>query len=511
MKKDDFNELLNKYCNGDASAEEFSRLEKAMLEDESLRRDYLSFMNLDTALRTEAEKPETNTSESKKSVKPMIKMMIALAAAIVILLSLNLTFLLKNNRQIQADIPSAEPIQRGIAVVTKSINIENSNVNLSEGSTIEQGLLEFDKGLIQLEIFSGVTLIVEGPAKLDLKDTMNMVCSLGKVRAKVPEQGHGFQITTADAKVIDLGTEFGLDVSKEGQTNLYVYDGEVELHPNKRASQNLVTNQGVTWNDKEITEIPIDDSIISFENVESAHNIHSREKLSAWNEYADNMRQRSDVILFYSFEENNKWSRSLKNESKSTQGSMDGAIVGSQWTEGRWKGKGALEFKNTSDRVRVNIPGEYTDMTFSCWVRIEGFDRWLSSLLLTDYYKKGALHWQLSDEGEIILGAQRNGNTFSPKVIQPEDLGRWIHVATVYNSKKKEVVHYLNGKVVKRGEINRLQKIVLGNSEIGNWHSDSSLGNAIRSLNGRLDEFIIFSTPLNDNEIKEMYKIGAPQ
>ena len=70
---------------------------------------------------------------------------------------------------------------------------------------------------------------------------------------------------TSDAKVIDLGTEFGLDVSKSGQTNLYVYDGEVELHPNKRASQNLITNQGVTWNDKEITAIPIDDSIISFD------------------------------------------------------------------------------------------------------------------------------------------------------------------------------------------------------------------------------------------------------
>ena len=99
---------------------------------------------------------------------------------------------------------------------------------------------------------------------------------------------------------------------------------------------------------------------------------------------------------------------------------------------------------------------------------------------------------QLSDEGEIILGAQRNGNTFSPKVIQPEDLGRWIHVATVYNSKKKEVVHFLNGEVVKRAQIKRLQKIVLGNSEIGNWHCDPNTGNAIRSLNGRLDEFISF-------------------
>ena len=510
MNKDRFNELLNKYCNGSASAEEFSELEKAMLEDENLRREYLSFMNLDTALRSEAEKSESSDVNPQSSFKPMIRMVIALAAAIVILLSLNLTYLLKNNQNIQANIESPEPLQRGIAVVTKSINIANSNLNLSEGSTIEQGKLEFEKGLLQLEMFSGVTLIVEGPAKLDLKDTMNMICELGKIRAKVPEQAHGFQILTNDAKIVDLGTEFGLDVSNTGASKLFVYDGEVELHPEKNQQKNLLTNQAVSWNKEAVEEIPVDNSIISFQNIEDRHKTNSQQKLSEWNTYAETIRNRDDVVLFYTFERENNWSRSLINESKNTQGLMKGAIVGCKWAEGRWPGKGALEFKNTSDRVRVNIPGEYTDMTFSCWVRIEGFDRWLSSLLLTDFYKKGDLHWQLSNEGEIILGAQRNGNTFSPKVIQPEDLGRWIHVATVYNSQKKEVVHFLNGKAVVRDTIEKLQTITLGNSEIGNWHCNPNTGNAIRSLNGRLDEFIIFSSPLSDNEILNIYQNGLP-
>ena len=510
MNKEEFQDLLNKYCNGTASKEEFQKFEKAMLENEGLRREYLSFMNLDTALRNEAEKSDTAAQEANRSIKPMIKMVIALAAAIVILLSLNLTYLLKNNKQIQADASTDEPLQRGIAVITKSINISNPNVSLSEGSTIEQGKLEFDKGFIQLEMFSGVTLIIEGPAKVDLKDTMNLVCDQGKIRAKVPEQAHGFQIITKDAKIVDLGTEFGVDVNSSGKSNLYVYEGEVEFHPKKDSMKNLKTNQAVSWSKTEIIDIPLDNSIISFQNIESNHLTYSGEKLSQWKQYAKRIQSRDDLVLFYSFEPENKWSRALNNESLKTKGQMTGAIIGSQWTQGRWPGKGALEFKNTSDRVRVNIPGEYTDMTFSCWVRIEGFDRWLSSLLLTDFYKKGALHWQLSDEGEMILGAQGNGNTFSPKVIKPEDLGRWIHVATVYNSKKKEVVHFLNGQAVKRGKLKRLQKIVLGNSEIGNWHCNPKTDNAIRSLNGRLDEFIILSSPLSDTEIQEMYQSGAP-
>ena len=510
MNNEEFQDLLNKYCNGTASKEEFEKFEKTILKNEDLRREYLSFMNLDTALRNEAEKFDTAPQESTKSIKPMIKIVIALAAAIVILLSLNLTYLLKNNKQFQADASTEEPLQRGIAVVTKSINISNPNVSLSEGSTIEQGKLEFEKGLIQLEMFSGVTLIIEGPAKVDLKDTMNLVCDQGKIRAKVPEQAHGFQIITKDAKIVDLGTEFGVDVNSSGKSNLYVYEGEVEFHPEKNNMKNLKTNQAVSWSKSEIKDIPVDNSIISFQNIESSHQTYTGEKLSQWRQYAKRIRDRDDLVLFYSFETENKWSRALNNESIKTQGQMTGAIIGSKWTEGRWPGKGALEFKNTSDRVRVNIPGEYKDMTFSCWVRIEGFDRWLSSLLLTDHYKKGDLHWQLSNEGEIILGANRNGNTFSPKIIKPEDLGRWIHVATVYNSKAKEIVHYLNGKPVFRDPIERLQTITLGNSEIGNWHCRPNTDNAIRSLNGRLDEFIIFSSPLSDTDILDIYKSGTP-
>ncbi|MCM8541363.1 MAG: FecR domain-containing protein [Lentisphaeraceae bacterium] len=510
MNNEDFKNLLNKYCNGNASVEEFSALEKAMLDNEDLRREYLSFMNLDTALRNEAEKATSDESEIKNTVKPIIKMAIALAAAIIILLCVNLSYLLKNNQQIQADASTDEPLQRGIAIVTKSINIDQSNINLSEGSTIEQGRLEFDKGLLQLEIFSGVTLIIEGPAKIDLKDTMSLYFSLGKIRAKVPEQAHGFQINTRDAKVIDLGTEFGIQVGDSGQTNLFVYEGEVELHQNRSSKKSLLSNEGLSWKGEDLKEIPLDDSIISFQNMEAAHISSSSKKLEQWNSYAKSIKSRDDLVLFYSFDSENKWSRSLKNESLKTKNSMNGAIVGCQWTQGRWPGKGALEFKNISDRVRVNIPGEYKNMTFSCWVRVEGFDRWLSSLLLTDFYKEGDLHWQLSNEGEIILGAQKNGNTFSPKVIKPEDLGRWIHVATVYNAEKKEIVHFLNGKVVIRDQIEKLQTITLGNSEIGNWHCNPHTGHAIRSLNGRLDEFIIFSSPLSDKEIQDIYQQGTP-
>ena len=42
-------------------------------------------------------------------------------------------------------------------------------------------------------------------------------------------------------------------------------------------------------------------------------------------------------------------------------------------------------------------------MTWTAWVRIDGFERGLNALLLTDGFEEGAPHWQLSNKGEIIL------------------------------------------------------------------------------------------------------------
>ena len=47
----------------------------------------------------------------------------------------------------------------------------------------------------------------------------------------------------------------------------------------------------------------------------------------------------------------------------------DGIIVGCQWTEGRWPGKRALEFRSVSDRVRLDVPGEFEALTLSAPVQ----------------------------------------------------------------------------------------------------------------------------------------------
>ena len=173
-------------------------------------------------------------------------------------------------------------------------------------------------------------------------------------------------------------------------------------------------------------------------------------KYEAWESIRDSLRDDPATLVLFDFENQKPWDRELQNRRAD---GPNAAIIGAQWTEGRWPGKGAIEFKRITDRIRLNIPGEFDELTFAARVRVEGLDRWLSSLMLTDNFDSGEVHWQISDEGEMILGVQTDKkggpNTYSPPVIGPSNLGRWIHVATTANRNTGRVAHYFNGKLVK--------------------------------------------------------------
>src|SRR5207249_4021874 len=90
-------------------------------------------------------------------------------------------------------------------------------------------------------------------------------------------------------------------------------------------------------------------------------------------------------------------------------------------------------------------------LTLAAWSRIEEFDQSLNSLMVTDDWDAGEVHWQLSDKGEMILGVRHGGgNDFSLAVLGPSDLGRWVHMVTIFDAQRKAVLHDLDGKPVSR-------------------------------------------------------------
>jgi hypothetical protein len=135
--------------------------------------------------------------------------------------------------------------------------------------------------------------------------------------------------------------------------------------------------------------------------------------------------------------------------------------------------------------------------------------------MLTDGHQLGELHWQMTDQGQLMLGVkaepEKSHDFYSPSVIGPRDLGRWVHIACVYNGKDGYVSHVVDGVEVSRENIRIPTKLRIGPAEIGNWVPQDLREYRIRSLNGRIDEFLLFKSALTTEQIREIYESGKPQ
>src|SRR5262249_25276952 len=147
------------------------------------------------------------------------------------------------------------------------------------------------------------------------------------------------------------------------------------------------------------------------------------------------------------------WSRTVLDRSANRQQAHDGAVVGCAWGGGRWPGRQGLEFKQVSDRVRFHVPGEFDALTLMAWVRVDALPNRFNSLMLTDGWDEAAPHWHISSGGKIELGVQgyeaKGGvHYLTPPVLTPERLGRWVHLAVVYDRTAQQVTHYVDGQPV---------------------------------------------------------------
>lgn len=524
------------------SSEEHAELEQLLKQDPELRQQYVDYLNVHSGLSTWAI--ETQQSEAwipqPARVKPpvqrsrsrfLLSLFTSLVAATLLLaLAYYAGWNIGSGKEAQivetptspapSETEMSAPKTDHIALLTQAVGVEwDAPRNLQTGAGLSAGWLKLKQGTIQVELISGASVLIEGPAAIELISPLKAFCQYGKVRASVPEQAHGFTIETSRLNVVDLGTEFTLSLDANGKGQVQVIDGEVELHsPDEKAAratiQNLKTGEGIQFDQggsiNRLTEAIL--PLINSEELSLLAEQQQARQFTRWQKQNQQLKTDPTLIAYYDFEDSSNWLRTLKNK-KQNATTADGAIVGCQWTSGRWPQKRALEFKRTSDRVRLHVPGEYESLTLTAWVRIEGFDRWLSSLMLTDGYNAGNPHWQLSDKGEIILGVKTGPgkNFFSPVVLEPTDLGRWIHLATVYDHQKQEVVHYLDGVAVSHHKIENPIPLVIGPAEIGNWRPQEHSGeHSIRSLNGRLDEFALFGRALSAEEIFQLYQSGKP-
>lgn len=437
----------------------------------------------------------------------------AFAAAAVVFLLLNAGILWFLRTDPARGTIAAEPQAEGewVAVVTRIVDAEweDTDEPFIEGDGVVPGELKLKSGLVHLEFFSGASVVVEGPAHLSLESAWRMACYEGKLRTFVPEPAQGFTIETPEYHAVDLGTEFALRVDANGNSELLVVDGEVRIDDESGTTlEHVRGGEGIVSSNGKRERLDGDDSeYVSHEALMGIAMAEAEARHHAWASLRDRFASDPSALVLFDFEDQNPWDRHLSNR---VPGGPDGAIIGASWGDGRWKGKEGLHFQRITDRIRLRIPGEFTALSYSAWVQVNSLDRWLSSLMLTDGFEEGEIHWQMSDEGELILGVSAKGlgpNTTSPPVIGPKDLGRWMHLAMTIDQETGEVIHYLDGQALLKDVRSNLPTLRLGDAQIGNWSSQGK-SHPLRSFNGTIDEFMILQRILTPEEIGEIFAVG---
>ncbi|MEX0611784.1 MAG: hypothetical protein WD738_07895 [Pirellulales bacterium] len=121
-----------------------------------------------------------------------------------------------------------------VARITGLINCEwaGDDPGLKFGDQLSPGQrLRLSRGLLQVTFETGAKVVVEGPADFVATAPTEALLSHGKIAAAVPRFARGYTIFTPTAEVVDLGTEFGVDVDDAHNTEVHVFDGDVVARP----------------------------------------------------------------------------------------------------------------------------------------------------------------------------------------------------------------------------------------------------------------------------------------
>lgn len=410
-------------------------------------------------------------------------------------------------------ISGDEATTSSVAVLSRGVNMEwDRTVGApAVNAPLSPGLLRLQKGVAEIEFFQGARLCIEGPAEIQLISASEAFCRSGRFSAHVPPQARGFRLGTPKGDIVDLGTDFGLDLN-ENAPELHVFKGEVELYQPQAQMRKLTTGSAAGLKPSgNASSLVANASAFSFSGeLDARVNESRRRDFENWQRMAEHWNEDADLLLHLDFQDD-AGARSLRNMAAHGKSIETASIVGCTWTEGRWPGKHALQFRSLSDRVRLYVPGEHRQITMAAWVQLHGLNVRQSSLCMSQGLGAGYTHWQVLHDGSLCLGVGitpggKNWEDYiSPVVFVPEKFGQWVHLAVVYDTAGTEVRFYVNGERISRHPMKRPVALTPGIVELGNWTpSPEKRQQPVRNFTGCMDDFSFVARALNDAEISRL-------
>jgi hypothetical protein len=503
-------ELLDAWRHGRLSEDEFAALQDRLRDDAALRAALRELAALEEGLSALAlaRATETVTRPKPKAVmfrSDWLPWGIAAAACVMALFSWWMPRDARRDKAVSQGVPTTA--REVTAMLVDEAGAVFARPRLAGEVRFDPGSYELESGTVHLRYVNGADLVVEGPARFEIRDAFRTDLSAGRVRAIVPPTAHGFTVVTREVAYEDVGTEFGLRVDgTTGESQMHVFDGQVNLRSGDASGALLhsaFVGDSVGFREGRIEEV----SDMDVGEFPSPGDIgHLRWASQRKERLAD-----PGLIAWFPFERGGNASQ-LVNAARD-HGVPDGRIAGARWATGRWPGKQALWFDRDNDFVEIEIPGEHSELTVAAWLKVDRFEHEMNAIFNSNGAEAGDLHFQMNRLGLPrggLLGVDRTNQRW---VGNPVPLGKWVHVVSVLSLPERRHVIYVNGlPVLESGLAESDLLLQPGHCRLGNWFNigHGFRDTSSRALCGLVDELSIWNRALSAAEVAALTESGRP-
>lgn len=170
---------------------------------------------------------------------------VAAVIAIVITLILPLFERLEDHRSAERPVVAVIDDAQGAVWAQRRVEVRQGERHVAaalvRGARLRQGdRYQLKLGIAQLQTQNGAIVVLQAPCGIEMIHENRIHLEYGKLVGKCPsEQSKGFTVDTPGVSVIDIGTEFDVNVDEAGTTDVYVRQGTIQVR--RPTSETAVT------------------------------------------------------------------------------------------------------------------------------------------------------------------------------------------------------------------------------------------------------------------------------
>ena len=250
MKEDEIERLVIEVLDGEASARQREELSRILGSDPAALDLYCRCCAMDSALQRLAAGRSgltTSTLEMEPSNRRHPVRTALLAAVAAVALAATVLWL------VQA--PQSAPLVVFAQGPGTIFSVEHGGEGDPSGDQLaEDSIVRLSQGAMELRFRNGVKAMIEAPADWVIRSGERMELRRGSAWFVVPAAARGFQVSSPELDVVDLGTEFGVLVEAGRSDQVHVMQGSVSVRhraANGSTTRTLIAGEAVAANPRQ--------------------------------------------------------------------------------------------------------------------------------------------------------------------------------------------------------------------------------------------------------------------